>query len=174
MDIFHEQIVKKPNTPLRIAARVGIAFGAALLAAIVLFLLMTFFPMAVLIAGALVYLGWYLASSFNVEYEYILTNDDFDIDKIIAKRKRKRLVSMKVSSFSDFFPYTAETAQAGNRTLVSCAGTGYQTYAADFKHDRLGECRLVFSPSDEMLAELVKVFPRALRAKANQLLSDKD
>ena len=31
--------------------------------------------------------GVWLLGNFNIEYEYILTNNDLDIDKVIGKRK---------------------------------------------------------------------------------------
>jgi hypothetical protein len=172
MDIFHEQIVKKPTTGLRLLMKIGIALGFIILGALVFVLFMGLFPFSLLVAGVLIYLGWYLSSGMNVEYEYILTNDDLDIDKIIAKRKRKRLISIKVSSFTDIKRLTETDSDAGNRTLIDCAGVGFDsqdTCIADFKHDKIGEARLAFSPSDEMLTELIKVFPRQLRARAGEL-----
>jgi hypothetical protein len=172
MDIFHEQIVKKPMTGLRLLAKLSIALGFIILGALSFVLLLRLFPFSMLLAGVFIYLGWYLSTGMNVEYEYILTNDDLDIDKIIAKRKRKRLISIKVSSFTDFKKLTETDADAGSRTLVDCAGVGYDsadTYIADFKHDKLGDARLVFSPSEEMLRELIKVFPRQLRIRTGEI-----
>jgi hypothetical protein len=165
MDIFHEQIVKKPNSGVRILAKVGIIAGFLLLAAAALVLLAGFFPMNTLLVALFVYLGWYLSSSLNVEYEYILTNNDLDIDKIIAKRKRKRLITVKMPALTEFTPLTESNRDAGDRTLISCAGNDFPCVIADFKHDKLGDCRLVFSPSEEMLTEIKKVLPRTIRAK---------
>ena len=50
----------------------------------------------------------------NVEFEYVLTNGDIDVDKIIAQRKRKRLVSVKCSSFEELGKYKA--AEHQNKT----------------------------------------------------------
>jgi hypothetical protein len=70
-----------------------------------------------------------------------------------------------MSSFSDIAVLTAENANAGEKTLVDCAGTDFNAYAADFKHDKMGECRLVFTPSPDMLEAVVKVLPRTVRQK---------
>jgi hypothetical protein len=165
MDIFHEQIVKKPNTGLRFAATAGIIVGF-LIACVLCFIFLGFlFPVNLLLIAGLIYLCWYIVTGMSIEYEYILTNDDLDIDKIIAKRKRKRLISIKMSSFSDIAVLTNENANAGNKTLVDCAGTEYKAYACDFKHEKMGECRLVFTPSEEMLEALIKVLPRPIRQK---------
>jgi hypothetical protein len=165
MDIFHEQIVKKSGSPLRIAAMAGIVIVFLLLAVASLIMLVGFFPMNTILVAGFLYLGWYLSTGLSVEYEYILTNNDFDIDKIIAKRKRKRLISIKMQTLTAFEPLTEANSNAGERTLVNCGGGDFKTYIADFKHDKIGECRLIFSPSDEMLEEIKKVLPRVLRAK---------
>lgn len=41
------------------------------------------------------YGGYILITNMSVEYEYIVTNGEMDIDKIIAKRRRKRLITVK-------------------------------------------------------------------------------
>jgi hypothetical protein len=165
MDIFHEQIVKKPNTGLRMLAIGGIITGFLIACALCFIFLGFLFPVNLLLIVGLIYLCWYIVTGMSIEYEYILTNDDLDIDKIIAKRKRKRLISIKMSSFSDMAVLTNENANAGEKTLVNCAGTEYKAYAADFKHEKMGDCRLVFTPSEEMLEALVKVMPRQIRQK---------
>jgi hypothetical protein len=165
MDIFHEQIVKKQNSGLRLLAMIGVIVGFSL-ALIATFLFLSFlFPMTMLILAGLAYLGWYIITGFNIEYEYILTNDELDIDKIIAKRKRKRLISIKMSNVSDFAKLTDANADAGSRTLVDCAGEEFHKVIMDFKHERMGECRLLFTPSEDMTEQMVKVLPRTLRQK---------
>jgi hypothetical protein len=165
MDIFHEQIVKKPNTGLRLAAMAGIIAGFLIACTLCFIFLGIIFPVNLLLIAGLIYLCWYVVTGMSIEYEYIITNDDLDIDKIIAKRKRKRLISIKMSSFSDIAVLTNENANAGERTLVDCAGTEYKAYICDFKHEKMGDCRLVFTPSEEMLEALVKVMPRPIRQK---------
>jgi hypothetical protein len=56
-----------------------------------------------LIVG-LIYFGIRVATSRNVEYEYIVTNGDLDIDMIVAKRKRKRIFSANCKEFEIVAP----------------------------------------------------------------------
>jgi hypothetical protein len=44
-------------------------------------------------------LGFRLQSRTNVEFEYIVTNDSMDVDKIIAQRKRVRIFSAECKDF---------------------------------------------------------------------------
>jgi len=45
------------------------------------------------------YLAYMLIRNRNIEYEYIVTNGDLDIDMIIAQRKRKRIFSAECRNF---------------------------------------------------------------------------
>jgi hypothetical protein len=165
MDIFHEQIVKKKLSGLRLLAMIAVIVGFALAIIAAFVFLSLILPMAMLIIAGLLYLAWFVVTGFNIEYEYILTNDELDIDKIIAKRKRKRLISIKMSSVSEFAKLSSDNADAGNRTLVDCAGSELPPVVMDFKHDRMGDCRLLFTPTEEMTEQMVKVLPRAIRIK---------
>ncbi len=49
-----------------------------------------------LLFAAIWYFAYIFISSRNVEFEYALTNSEFDIDKITAKRKRTNLVSLDI------------------------------------------------------------------------------
>lgn len=57
-----------------------------------------------------------LTSLTYIEYEYIFTNRDFDIDKITGKSTRKRVLSFKVPSVQKYGVLTDE-ALARNATL---------------------------------------------------------
>ena len=93
MDTFFEQIVRIKKSGSTLALVLFIWF-LAISVAVFLF----FFPLlgalsAIVIIGIL-YGAWWLSTKFNVEYEYIVTNEDMDVDKIINKSARKRLASI--------------------------------------------------------------------------------
>lgn len=52
-----------------------------------------FFGLGLLIIAAMWYGAYVLINHRSIEFEYILTNSDMDIDKIIAKKGRKRVIS---------------------------------------------------------------------------------
>ena len=98
MDKFKEFIVKKELTTNEKLSRVFIGLcSVSLGAAVVLFTLGSTLMTFGILAGALcLYGGWKLITRYFVEYEYILTNFDLDIDKIIGRRKRKRLPLLRI------------------------------------------------------------------------------
>jgi len=95
-DVFKEQIIKRKPTVRDIALRTLILVAAFVIAIVALFTLRS---IGVLIAFAIGFGAYYLMSFFNVEYEYIFTNGDLDIDVIYSKSRRKRLFSGSVKSF---------------------------------------------------------------------------
>lgn len=107
MDIFIEQIVKRDKRPIDYVKLI------LLLAAAVIFMYL-----AVLFAGnvgwigtilffacaAIVYLIYRAIIGLNVEFEYCLTNGSFDVDKIIAKRSRKHIITLNAREIEIFAP----------------------------------------------------------------------
>lgn len=170
MDIFVEQIVKKESDGKDTAKKFAIVIGMSLLTAALAFVMM-FIPMlsgiALLLLFGVFYGGYYLITGLDVEYEYIVTNGEIDIDKIVAKRKRSRLITGKASTFEAFGKY--ETApDAGNRTVVqavgrSLSGSDTTVWYADFNHPSAGNVRIIFSAEDKVIEALKPFLPRQLK-----------
>lgn len=121
MDIFHEQLVKHHRTAGDYVKIVGIIVGALLLFLILVVAVPVLVGSAVgmlssiclLVGVAVLFCAYYLIVNTGIEYEYILTNNDLDIDKIIGKRKRRRLLTVKVNTFEDFGIYRPEDIGSG-------------------------------------------------------------
>lgn len=98
MDVFMEKIVKRRKTAVDSAVIGATVVLGLLLIAIVgsLGFLQSFLPIILVGIG---YLGYFLIRNRNVEYEYIVTNGDLDIDMIVAQRKRKRVFSASCKDF---------------------------------------------------------------------------
>lgn len=90
-DGYEEILVKRGKTPKdTILKAVIIGVTAVLVAAGIFF----FNPLFLLAGMALGLLGYYLIlPNFDLEYEYLYVGGDIDIDKIMAKRKRKKVAS---------------------------------------------------------------------------------
>ncbi len=149
MDNYSEQIVTREAGGFIVVKKFAVIFLTVILA-VALFLVFTIIgllPIGLLLGGGCVYGGYFLFSSFDIEYEYIITNGELDVDKIIAKRSRKRLLTVKVTEFTDFGIITDEPDR-GDRTIFMVTGSGESDYYADFKHAKHGDCRLIFSPNE--------------------------
>ncbi len=180
MDIFVEQIVKKEPTGKDLAVRIAVIAGMILLIAVSLFVFLFVFPLLglALLAGT-IFGGWYLITGTDCEYEYIVTNGEMDIDKIIAKRKRVRLMTAKASSFEAFGEYENAPEAESGVTTVYAAGRNetpdengsispLKTYYADLKHPSAGAVRLIFTPEQKVIDALSPFFPRQLKIELSK------
>ncbi|MBQ3162089.1 MAG: hypothetical protein IJC04_08190 [Oscillospiraceae bacterium] len=176
MDIFVEQIVKKAPNGKDTAKKVLIVLCTCLLAAVLAFVMMfmpAFSGVALLLLFGVMYGSYYLITGIDVEYEYIVTNGEMDIDKIIAKRKRSRLITGKVSSFEAFGKYADAPDIDSSVTIVSAVGTslsGVETeeWYADFTHPSAGKVRLIFSAEDKVIEAIRPFLPRQLKVNLNK------
>ena len=104
-DTFVEELVVRHNTIINLLLDVVIIIAAVALAAAVWLFLSPIFPAMLVILVVAAYLG---VKFQGVEFEYSFTNGDLDVDKIMAKRKRVRLVEINQKQIQVMAPYTAE------------------------------------------------------------------
>ena len=172
MDNFAEQLVKKNETASEKTKRtlmtvLGIVGTLIFLAVGILTLGMPLLSVAgFLLALATGYGTFNMIQSSYVEYEYAFTNGELDIDKIIAKKKRKSLISIEVNKFNAFGRYRDDLDEPENMTVViSSDNIASHEYYADFQHEDYGLTRLVFAPDSRMLDNIKKFLPANVRSK---------
>lgn len=157
-DVFLEQIVKKKDMMNDILIKCAILFVGLLLlfGSGILFLMSnsTFAPFSILLVAGTIYFTWYFISGLNLEFEYIYTNGEIDIDKISAKRKRKRMTTVRISSFEEFEKFDLEKYRTQKYDVVynaSICVLDDSDYYAVYR-DRDGrKCILIFSPNERLL-----------------------
>jgi len=167
MDIIKEQAVKKQSTAKNSLLKAGIIVLVFIISIMLFILIPTFAPIliAVIIFGA-----YYALSLLDVEYEYIFTNGELDIDCIYSKKRRKRLYSGRVADFelmahvddkthSGDFKSAAETKNYSSGTVTS------NTYAFLTVHNGK-KLKIIFEPNSEMIQALsTALSPRKLFKK---------
>jgi hypothetical protein len=104
------------------------------------------------------YGAWWLITRTNIEFEYILTSTVLDIDKIMAKRSRKRILSIDLKEISSFAPIGGNVLE--NIKIIDATPNGAENgvYAVDFDKDGT-RMRLLFAPNKKMLTEIKKASP---------------
>lgn len=156
MDTFAEQLVKKNLSGNEKLKRVLLLAGSVLLAGIVVAVSASvyyYYMFAGIVIGiGIIIGGFFLARNFDVEYEYSVTNGEFDIDKIIAKQKRKPFLSVNVSDFTAYGRYDENTAEADESVtfIMACDGSEKGYWYADFNAGKYGKSRLIFSPNQKI------------------------
>lgn len=168
MDTFFEQIISIRKTGKSIAAIVGVW----LLAFILCFLLFLFSGYLgafsfLLIAGAL-YGAFKLSCLFNIEYEYIVTNGTMDIDKIISKSSRKRVLTFELQTVSRIEKYKPALLNSVNskEVTVACNTDDENAYLLVSSTEGKGTNYLVFAPDERVRGAIVKFVPKFIANSA--------
>ncbi len=95
MDIFTEQLVKRKMTGLDIIKLVACIIAAlVILPLMFMFAATTWGTIFLLIGAGLLYFIWNFSQTVSLEYEYCFTNGALDVDKVIAARRRKPVISL--------------------------------------------------------------------------------
>ncbi len=171
MDVFVEQIVKIKNSVARIILMALIVIVAAVLAVLCFMYSMNPGYNLLLLGTVGVVFGAYkLLLMFFVEYEYIITNGTLDVDKIVAKSSRKRIVSFECKQILRAGKYNkaAKPVTDAKETLIFCNED--DPNAQYMLVDNNGKKRLiVFSPNEKLKNAIKECVPRTM---AKELFAD--
>ncbi len=154
MDIFMEYIVRHRKTGKDYAAIAGIVIGGLVLC--LLSTIMLTIPLVSglwpLVVAGIVYLAYILIRRKTVEFEYILTNNELDIDKIMAKSSRKHQITIDFKTIEVCAPvndpdhsYEYNNTENIIKTL-DCTGDGKTDIYFIDTNDGNGRVRVLFQP----------------------------
>ena len=166
MDVFAEQIVKIKRTAKDYLTIVIIWLAAALLVGAMFFLMdLSAGLLSVPVVVGIVFILWgavKLTSLTYVEYEYIFTNRDFDVDKIVAKSSRNRVLSFKVPSVQKYAKYTPEMhiPQSVSKVYYACDKASTNAMYIIVPVAKEGTVMLVFEPNERLAKALEENLPR--------------
>lgn len=169
MDRFSEQLVERQGDK-KTAFLKGLIVAVDILV-ITLITLITIWsgliisPIWLLAVAGSIWLAVYMWKGLNTEYEYIVTNDDLDIDKISGKRKRKRLISVDLKSVDDFAPYLNETELNPDVTVLADDGTGIDMWYVFIETESTGKVAIIFNPDERTRRNIIGGLEPVLRSK---------
>ena len=166
MDAYTEQIIKKKKG----AVSWAMMLGSLVVSILFLWLALPFMLSSMLIFAACVaaagWFMWYIIGTQNVEYEYCVTNGDIDIDRIVAQRKRQRIVSVKGKKLQNIGLYTADclAGKQVDRFVMAAPsakeeGNWYFTYTSK----KSGFTAVVFRPNDKVLKLIYRGLPKLMQ-----------
>ncbi len=172
MDFFTEYIIKQKKSPFVYIAAVGMVIATLL----VWMLTFPFLGVAAisglvgLVDVGMVYLSYIVITNFNIEYEYIVTNTDLDVDKIINRRKRKRVISVRFSDMELMAPVGYPDFRAeenGTFAKVHMAAKSADDPEAYYIiTDTNGtRVKLIFNPTQKMVDNAKRIAPRKVYTK---------
>lgn len=170
-DYYNEVIIRKKKSPKDKIIILAI-FAAGFLA--IYFTLMNMEALQkvfILIVAAVLFLMYQGLTLMNVEYEYAVTNGEVDIDKIIAQRRRKHIITVDARDFEYFAPLSGEHKAVFNRQdyarkidVFSAPDASNIYFAYFFKNGE--KIRLAFQPTERMIEDFERFVPRSMFHKA--------
>lgn len=162
-DIFVEQIVPIKNNAKKVTIKMALWTVASLLSVglIVLAIFKTVLAFVfLLLAAAILFGAHYLCGQLNVEYEYIITNGEIDIDRIVNKSKRHRMATFNCASVEKIEKFDSIKHKANNdkdkRIYHACTPTS-DAYSITVRHPKGGVYTVVIIP-DERFKEAMKKY----------------
>ena len=176
MDLFVEQMVVRKNRPVetlfRIAMLIIFGLGAGFCLLVVLFQWFGLFSfLGVLAAAGILYGAWYLNGRLNLEFEYIITNGDFDVDVITNRSSRKRVTAFECRNVESVTRYRKEAPYEGRTVIFAANADAPLLMAIDVMSRKNGRIVLVIEPDDRLYEVFRRCLPRSLAA---QLPENKD
>lgn len=165
MDNYSEQLVAKVRTTadnVKVVATILLSALAA--AAAVFFALVTGFGLLIVLGIAAFFFGIWLVNGMNVEYEYIVTNTELDIDKIIGKRKRKRMINVDLTRTEDLAPL-GEGSPDCDVIVRASSGTDKDIHYLIAEHNDYGKVKIIFNPNKKTRDAIALALPRELRTR---------
>ena len=165
MDLFNETIIERKKGAKEFMLIAAMIVGAILLVFILMLFGQALSSFLLLFVVAVFYFLYIGISSLNIEYEYSVTNGDLDVDKIISKRKRSKVISVHSRSFEYFAPYTQEHKNAYEDSsitkkldLTSNTGSDRVYFVVYYKNN--DKILFTFEPTQKMLDDFARYVPR--------------
>lgn len=174
-DVFIEKIVARKKTSKDYLIIAGVIVGgiAAIVAVNILNYYVNITFMLPLLVVGVIYLLYILISNMSIEYEYILTNGDLDIDQIISRRKRKRVFSCPAKNIELMGKVGSDDwrdANRGSYKLLDCSqfmqSPDNWFITANYKGQRL---LVVFAPDERILKNMKRFNPSKIKYIQNGL-----
>lgn len=166
-DVFLEHIIRRVPTVQTRLIQVGILLAVPLVTGLTLFVeAIQIYAPIVLIIGC--WGAYQLMIRQNVEFEYILTNGELDVDKITARRSRKRLLSVDCRGFEIVAPVTSAfereyKSQSIARVVDASAAPGSEGRFFGIFNGKDGKRTLLyFNPDGRILEALRPLLARKL------------
>lgn len=166
MDHYVEQLVAKQKG----GREWGIIGGTIAVAAALAFLCFWFLgPVFLIVLVGLVYGVYWIVSAQETEFEYCVTNGDMDIDSIVAKRKRKRIVSVRGGKIESLEPLSGSIPSGFDRTVMAASSpTAAGCWRFTYHSKKNGHTQVIFEPNDAVLDELIGGLSRPLQLEVRK------
>lgn len=157
-EFYMEQLVPRKTGDVKRVLVKNIVLGITIATLVAMFII----PILVFLFAILVIVDIILYRTGDIEYEYLYLNGELDIDKIIAKQKRKHAFTLNMNDVIVIAPMeSAEVRPFQNLKVIdySSGKGGPSVYKAVFSKDNQNMSILI-EPNEMLLNGMKMVAPR--------------
>lgn len=109
--------------------------------------------------------AYFVLPNLDLEYEYVFVNGELDVDKIMAKSKRKRLKSFDLAKLEIMAPVNSHRMDYQNhnsklKVVDFSSGNKNHKVFAMIIPDEKEVCKVLLEPDRELLENIKKTCPR--------------
>lgn len=132
------------------------------------FMLLKSLLLCIVITGVAIYGCVYCTKMLNIEYEYIVTNGDFDVDIITSRSNRKRILSFNCKDIYSIESYNKEAFNNAqfDKKSVYCNVNDGDVYTVCLKHKSIGKVCLVMQLPKKMQEAMLPYLDKLIAREA--------
>lgn len=155
-DLYYELLVKKEST----GKDKLIKYGLYALTAVAVLAGLFIHPLLLIAAIAAGLACYFIVPGTDLEYEYLFVNGELDIDKVMAKTKRKKVISLDLTQADLIAPVNSHRMDYYNgnqkmKTMDYSSGNPEHKRFAVITRVGTDACRVIIEP-DERMAQSIK------------------
>lgn len=159
MDAFCEQVVKRDNKAKQKIISIMLIFLFAFIEVFFMLLYFVswdpFWMMFVLIIGiaAAFILAKVLPKINKVEFDYSVVSNNFYVDKVLDRKKRKSFIRLEINTITDMDVIGKDNLPRVKFAKIRDCSKGKLegSYYCVYHEAGRGECMMIFSPSEKIL-----------------------
>lgn len=133
-----------------------------LLSGVIMFFFRGMFGLGLLFVAGVVYGCYYLITLKHIEFEYTVVSGDMDVDKVVAMKRRSRIITVELSTVEQAGIYVKGQHEGKNyqSTVMACADEDAEDNCYFvFRHKKRGRTLVVFTPNEKMMEAFKKSIP---------------
>lgn len=156
-DYYTEQLVKQKTKTTSIFAKAGLIVGTILSVALAFLI-----PIAIIAPVIMIVIDIFMFKRMDLEFEYLYVNGDLDIDKIMAKQKRKKVFETTMDDVEVVAPSGSIELRPFQKTKTfdfSSGEVGHKTYEL-VTVDKGQTIKIIFEPNETILEGMKMLAPR--------------
>ncbi len=165
MDQCHEQLIKIRRTKRTVVLYLAIWASMALVAIAAVVFLWSFLPLCFLLVVGAVFVGVRMSRMLTVEYETVFTNGTVDLDVIIGRSDRKRVISFDCRDIVRVEPFRGQQPVGRYGRALMCCNRDEQDAFVLIINQKTGDPACLTLALDKTMRQMMPAYMDKLVAR---------